>query len=175
MAAKILRRLHFGAQEVKIGRMVTYHHMRPKWLAASEQMTPRAIYRFFREAGEAGVDIVLLSLADSLAARDVLEANAAWRAQLDVTDRLLKAWFERRETAVAPPALVRGDEFIAAFNLTPGPIVGQLLEAVREGQVANLISTRDEAFAFAREWLSTPHKDTEAVAKGGNSDVTNIS
>lgn len=158
MVRAILRRLHFGGREVKIGRTVTLHHMRPKWLAVSEKVTSRAVYRFFRDTRESGVDVVLLSLADTLAKDDAPKADAVeWAAQLDITFRLLKAWFERRDRIVDPPTLVRGSELIERFDLEPGPIVGELLEVIREAQVTDRVSTRDEVFALAREWLVEKH------------------
>jgi len=39
------------------------------------------------------------------------------------------------------------------LNLEPGPIIGQLLEAIREGQAIGTIETREQAIEFAREQL----------------------
>jgi poly(A) polymerase/tRNA nucleotidyltransferase (CCA-adding enzyme) len=39
------------------------------------------------------------------------------------------------------------------LNLRPGPIIGQLLEDIREGQATGRISTREEALDFARVQL----------------------
>jgi poly(A) polymerase len=39
------------------------------------------------------------------------------------------------------------------LNLEPGRIVGQLLEAIREGQATGRIGTREQALDFAHEQL----------------------
>jgi hypothetical protein len=39
------------------------------------------------------------------------------------------------------------------LNLKPGRIIGQLLEAIREGQATGKIETREQALEFAREEL----------------------
>lgn len=160
MVATILRRLHFGAREVQIGRTVTCHHMRPKWLAGAGKVTRRAVYRFFRDTGDSGVDVVVLSLADTLALTDAPPDDASCAAQLDITQRLLDAWFEHRDRMVAPPALIRGTEVMDAFDLEPGPIIGELLEAVREAQATGGVSTRDEALSFAERWLTDQQPTT---------------
>lgn len=154
MVAGILRRLHFGNREVKIGHTVTFHHMRPKWLAGVGKATRRAIYRFFRDTRASGVDVILLSMADTLAIRAVPTELAGWEAQLDITHRLLEAWFRKRDSLVSPPALVRGTELIESFNLEPGPVIGELLEAIREAQAVGRVTNREEALAFARDWLA---------------------
>ena len=48
--------------------MVRYH-MRPTQMSHEGMPTRRAIYRYFRDTGSAGIDILFLSLADHLAAR----------------------------------------------------------------------------------------------------------
>jgi hypothetical protein len=40
------------------------------------------------------------------------------------------------------------------LNLEPGRIIGQLLEAIREGQATGKVSTREEAVAYAREEMN---------------------
>jgi hypothetical protein len=44
-----------------------------------------------------------------------------------------------------------GNELMKELNLEPGRIIGQLLEAIREGQATGQISTRDDALNYARE------------------------
>jgi len=154
MVAAILRRFHFGAREVQIGRTVTLHHLRPLWLAGADKVTNRAIYRFFRDTREAGLDVILLSLADGLARGDGPPDATAWQTKLDITNRLLTAWFERRDRLVEPPPLVRGGDLIAAFDLEPGRIVGELLEAIREAQAMGHVLTREDALALAGDWLA---------------------
>ncbi|MFQ5592650.1 MAG: HD domain-containing protein [Anaerolineae bacterium] len=154
MVAAILRRFHFGAREVQLGRTVTRHHPRPLWLAGADKVTNRAIYRFFRDTRKAGLDVVLLALADTLARGDEPPAAATWPVQLGITGRLLRAWFERRDSIVQPPPLVRGSDLIETFGLEPGPIVGELLEAIRETQVTGDVATRSEALELAGDWLA---------------------
>ena len=40
--------------------------------------------------------------------------------------------------------LVTGNDLMKVFNLTPGPIVGKLLESVKEAQFQGKIKTRHE-------------------------------
>ncbi|MFH1086471.1 MAG: hypothetical protein V1772_12010 [Chloroflexota bacterium] len=107
-----------------------------------------AIYRYFRRAGEAGVAGALMALAWQRA------AGAEVGAQARHAQTLWRAWFERRATAVDPPALISGDQLMAALGLAPGPAVGRLLEAVREAQVQGLVGASDEALALARRLLT---------------------
>lgn len=137
----------------RLGKIIR-HHMRPLLLAQTDALpTRRAIYRFFRDSGEAGVDICLLSLADSLATYGPGLPKDTWTHQLDVVRALLEAWWERNEESVSPPSLLTGRDLIQTLKMKPGPRVGQLLEAIREAQATGELGTREEAWSFARHWL----------------------
>ncbi len=151
MVRRILRRLRFGAREVELGQVIVRHHLRPRWLAKQERISNRAVYRYFRDTKDAGVDIVLLALADLMAHHPQVDVDELQR-QLLVTRRLLTAYYEERQV-VEPPPLVRGDDLMAEFGLEEGPLIGELLEAIREAQAAGQVSTREEALALAREAL----------------------
>jgi len=59
--------LRLSTEEGRRVSLVVANHLRPLQLAAEDGASRRAIYRFFSQTGAAGVDIVLLSLADFLA------------------------------------------------------------------------------------------------------------
>jgi hypothetical protein len=121
----------------------------------SEHKTPsrKAIYRFFRDAGEAGVDLVLLALADTRATRGHALTQETWAATLDICRIFLENYWEKPAETVAPPRLLDGNEVMTEFDLKPGPRVGDVLEAIRESQATGKVETREEALAFVRDWL----------------------
>jgi tRNA nucleotidyltransferase (CCA-adding enzyme) len=47
---------------------------------------------------------------------------------------------------------VDGEELMACLSLQPGPIVGEILAAITEGQAAGEINSREDALKFARNW-----------------------
>jgi poly(A) polymerase len=112
----------------------------------------RAIYRYFRDTGEAGIDILFLSLADHLATRGPHLNLAQWGEHAQIVEYVLAQRFQE-ESLVTPPKLVDGHDLINIFGMRPGPELGQLLEAVREAQAAGEIATRDEALAYVRDHL----------------------
>jgi poly(A) polymerase len=72
----ILERLRFSNKEIKLVELMVRYHLRPTQMSHEGMPTPRAIYRYFRDTGTNGIDILFLSLADHLAARGpVLDGN----------------------------------------------------------------------------------------------------
>ena len=97
------------------------------------------------------MDLVLLGLADVRATRAHALTIETWNAYLDVTRFLLENYWERPQEVIAPPRLVDVHELMRELGLKPGPVVGQLLEAIRENQAAGKIENREQALAFARD------------------------
>ena len=118
----------------------------------NELPSHRAIYRYFRDTGEAGIDILFLSLADHLAARGPQLNMAHWKEHSRTVDYVLTQRFEQ-ETLVIPPKLVDGYDLINIFDMSPGPKVGEFLEQVREAQASGELATREEALSYIREHL----------------------
>ena len=140
------------------GRLVTIirNHMRPLLLAQSgRELSRRAIYRFYKDTRSAGVDVCLLSLADTLATYNLSPPLIVWEELLDIVRHLLTAWFNQRSSTVSPSPLISGNDLIEQFGLKPGPIVGDLLEVVREAQAEGKVKTKEEAMALAHRLLGS--------------------
>ncbi|RMF50976.1 MAG: HD domain-containing protein, partial [Anaerolineae bacterium] len=62
-----MRALHMSGEEIGIVKRIVKNHMRPLLLGYDKAMpSRRAVYRLFRQTGDAGVDVCVLSLADFL-------------------------------------------------------------------------------------------------------------
>ncbi len=70
-------------------------HMRPLSLAQAQGRSPsrRAVYRYFQAAGENGLDIGLLALADHLATYNGPGDEQAWSTLVDLIAQLLPTLF----------------------------------------------------------------------------------
>lgn len=143
--------LHLSNLEIERSKLIVRHHMRPFLLGQTEELpTRRAIYRFFRDTGKAGIDICILSLADMLATYGATLKQDDWARHLTVVRSLLDAWWEHPQEQVAPPSLIDGHALMRALQLSPGPQIGQLLEAIREAQAIGTVNTREQALELAQ-------------------------
>lgn len=147
--------LHLSSAEIDYVHSVVKHHGRP-FLLTKETGLPsrRAIYRFFRDTGAAGVDICLLSLADLLGKYGAEVPEHELARHLDILRALLEAYYEQPQVSVDPPALLNGDELMAELGLAPGPKVGEILETLREAQAAGEIADHQQALALARSLVN---------------------
>ena len=159
MTERILERLRFSRREVRMVSAMVREHLRPGLISRDEGPSRKAVYRYFRDAGEAAIDTLFLSFADYLAARGPLLEMDDWRRYAGKIEHMLSAYREK-DTPVRPLKLIDGHDLIAVYHLEPGPRIGELLEAVREGQAAGELLTREDALAYAGRLLA---KETAAA------------
>ena len=147
----IMKRLMFSARETDMVSKIVEHHMRPGQMGG-EVPSRRAIYRYFRDTGDVGIDTIFLNLADHLAARGPYLELDKWREHTHSLAYVLEERF-KDESVVALPKLISGHDLIDIYGMTPGPQVGELLEAVREAQADGEVATREEALSFVQKRL----------------------
>jgi poly(A) polymerase len=148
----ILERLRFSNKEVRLIETMVRHHMRPTQMSQQGLPSARAIYRFFRDTGEAGIDILFLSLADHLAARGPDLDLSEWKWHAGQVNCVLTEC-TRRESIVSPPKLIDGNDLIHTFGLKPGPKIKEILESVREAQAAGELVDREQALSYVKNRL----------------------
>jgi putative nucleotidyltransferase with HDIG domain len=155
LAAARARALRLSSDEVARAGIVVRNHTQANFMARRlQQITPRALYRFFRDAGDCAPELAVFAVADCLGKRGLHTSadDCAW--SMAAAQRLLNEYYTRFERSVAPLPLITGRDVIA-LGARQGPSIGEVLEAVREAQMIGEIATRDEALALARRLLSS--------------------
>ncbi|MBM4462418.1 MAG: HD domain-containing protein [Chloroflexi bacterium] len=152
MAGDILQRLRFSNREMRTVQKIIESHLRLWQMGGEGKPTHRAIYRFFRDTEDASIDILFLTLADFLAAQGPHLDMSEWQQHCQMIEYIWSE-HEQEEARIIPQKLIDGHDLIDILRLEPSPVIGQLLEAIREAQGIGEITTREEAIAFARRQL----------------------
>ena len=153
--------LRLSRPEVGRIRAIVLNHRRPAELANSGVLGDGAVYRFFRATGEAGIEVILLYLAATLARLGSAPPAGEWGSKVGLARNLFEAWFERRDQVVRPKRLIAGDELAGALGLQAGRVIGELLEAIREAQAEGRVRDRDSAIQLARTLLESGRARTQ--------------
>ncbi len=158
VAAERASRYNLSNDEASRIASIVGNHMRFNACVADMQRekeppSRRAIYRFFRAAGDAGLDLVVLGLADQWGTREHTLDQESWNAALEVARILLENYLERPQESVEPPRLLDGNDIMREYGIQPGRTVGELLEAIREAQATGQVIDRETALRFGRDWL----------------------
>ena len=159
MALEITKRLSASTKDRRLAQLVAAHHMRPGQLGQDGEVTPRAIRRYFVDLGPTGIAVALFSLADHLATFGPQPLTGAWERHLTVVSLLLTRYIRERDS-ILPPRLLSPEELMRRLKLEPGPLVGELLEAIAEAQAEGTIHSKEEALWLAEERLAAPGSDS---------------
>jgi len=143
----IFKRLKFGKAEINIAEKVIHYHMRPGNLTQLPQITNRAIYRYFRDLGKEGIDLLILSLADRYSYLRISKKPEEIVRHHKKILKIFRRYYEEKEK-VTPPKLINGYEVMKICQIPPGPRVGELLRLIEEAQAEGKIKTKEEAKKF---------------------------
>ncbi len=126
------------------------HHLRPSQLRHGSAMpSPRAIFRYYRDVGDAAVDTLYLAMADVLAARGPDLSPERWANYARMVAAVLESGTEQPGNRNGNPPLINGHDLMDALDLPPGPRIGSLLERLREAEAVGEISSREDAMKLA--------------------------
>jgi len=154
-AELMLSRLRFSNKEIRFVAAMVEAHMRPNQMGPEAILpTPKAVYRFLRDTGDAAVATLYLSLADHLAARGPALDLDNFREHVTIVGYVLAEL--GRQAAKPPKRLVDGNELQMRFGLNPGPKMGKVLEAVTEAQATGELSTKEEALELVSRLILEP-------------------
>ncbi len=150
VSEQILRRLRFCGRTCSMVRSMVRYHLRPSQLSQKGELpTSRAMYRYYRDVGDVAVDTLYLNMADYLAARGPDIELDDWEEHCRMLGHVMAHCESGPDRADKPSWLIDGHDLIAEFLLEPGPIIGEVLETVREAQSAGEIGTKQEALDLA--------------------------
>jgi tRNA nucleotidyltransferase/poly(A) polymerase len=142
------RSLRYSESEAVLARSIARCGFRANDI--EDDISDLAAHRYFRDCGSPGIEAALLYLAISFAQSPTQDE---WEVKVSVVRKIFEVWFEKHGEIVNPEKLLRGNDLSSALNLSPGPIIGELLAAIAEEQVEGRVSSKDEALEFARDRL----------------------
>ena len=150
IAEQRLSSLRLSHRAISLVSAMVLHHLRPSQLRQGWEMpSRRAIYRYYRDLGEAAVDTLYLAMADFLAARGPELSPERWGNYARMIATVLEAGAEPPHKEVRARGLVDGHDLINTLNIPPGPLIGTLLERLREAEAVGEVATREDALNLA--------------------------
>lgn len=135
-------------------RLLSIFKADPEPLIAEAPLDVLTQHRFWYTTGPAGVDVIILTLARFLADNELNIDQDVWVRVLERARVLLDAYFGHHAEIVAPVLVIDGNRLMKALGLKPGPVIRELLDLIREGQVTGTVTDEASALVAARTYLS---------------------
>jgi poly(A) polymerase len=161
LAGPIFKRLHLSRRHANWVEGVIGQHQRPLALYVAQSrngLRPKAIGKFLRVGGAITPHLIVHAMADNLGKNPTNHHHHL--APMAFWEQLLNAYFATAAPPGAPP-LLGGHDLMAAFGLTPSPLLGTLLRGIEEARLAGTIGNRQQAL----EWVERYLKEKERRSK----------
>lgn len=145
LAQGIMLRLKFASQAREGIILLVENHMRILTLATGEPLD-KALRRLIHTMGEEIRLLLLLGLAETGS-----QGNGEGGEQgrfMHLCERIWELY--EKEDLIAPEPLLRGRDLLAMGH-APGPLMGEILNEVRQRQIAGELRTTAEALRFVQE------------------------
>jgi len=153
LAASLCRRLRLSNQEINFVSQLVLQHTRPLHLFSLTRTSTRALARFFRLGPELFWPLLLLSASDYMAFQELTSVGGDLQPLRQRIGGWLDVYYEQLKPREIEPPIVNGHDLIRCLHLSPGPVVGRLLNALAELQWEGSIGTQQEAFEQAARLL----------------------
>jgi len=141
---EIASRFKLGRKTTRIITTSILYHMRLINYRSTKHITQRAMYRFFRDLGDASFDTLVLIYADKMAASKSPTDNNEHLSIRALANNLMDYYFQ--EYSKSPPeSLLTGNEIMEILALKPGKKIGELITLIEEAEREGRITTREEA------------------------------
>ncbi len=157
LGADIAKRLKLSNDELYSLHKMILWHLRPGYLADSENPTPRAKFRYFRDAAGEALSVLLLSLADQRATKGPLTTMNARKQHERVVARLIREYLAKGKEK-RKERLVNGNDLMKKFKLPPSKLIGKILSELEELQAIGKVKTKAEAIKAASKLVKSPKK-----------------
>ncbi|MBU2540485.1 MAG: HD domain-containing protein [Candidatus Omnitrophica bacterium] len=157
IAERIGERLRLSLKEIKMLKTLIYWHLRPGFMADIQDLSRRALFRYFRDTGTEAASVALLSLADQRATRGRLKRGPDRKSHEQLIRLLLRHYFSKAKKRNKPP-FINGHDVIRSLRLKPGPLIGRILNEVNEAQAEGVLRNKRQALLWAKKFYKKINK-----------------
>ncbi len=154
MVKAVSKRLRWSRNKAKFVANLVRLHMRPFHLLNDLRRSgpsKRAMRRLLDEIGEDYPALFLLSMADSMAGCGPMKPEGLDDEIAKLFNKIHHFYLKSLKPVEDSPPLVKGNDVMEILGISPGPLVGQILRAVKEAQVEGVVSNREQALTFIEE------------------------
>lgn len=154
IVAKVAKRFKLGRKATTILSTVIENYPRIAHLSQIKSAADRVYFRYFRDLGSEGLEVLILSWADV-----VSRGPGIFCSPLEINLRTLinsvAHYYFETFTVTSPQPLISGRDIIEQFGLKEGKVIGGLLNQVARAESEGLLSSSREALTYIEKLIKT--------------------
>ena len=150
MCQPLLKELKFSKKQIEYISSMIKNHIYPSNVIVAPDLNEKVMMRYLRKMGADVIDNIILAKADRLSARGPAITDEIVKENLDGLEKLLNFYFEKKETLKPLPKLLDGFEVMQIKNIKQSPLLGKILNELKEAQINGDVVTKEDAIEFVR-------------------------
>lgn len=152
MIRPLAQRSKWPRSLAKLVEKLVLWHLRPGQLFHTGEPTVKALNRFYRNVGEDFAELMLLAFADFGSTRGPGLTGDKREALHQSLHSLVDGYPTYLESIANIPKLLGGADVMRLLDIRPGPIVGEILNALSEAQEFKEVTNTAQAEAFVHSY-----------------------
>lgn len=137
-------RLKWSKKESALLYKYVAQHMTPLVLYKKNDVSGKALYKFFSEAGTETLDLLLIALADIISTRKLLDPHEEMGIFKVHVEYIANNYITRYKPIEDITRIISGREVMEAVDLTESTFVGEVLEDIKKAMFYGHIPTHKE-------------------------------
>lgn len=150
MCQPLLKELKFSKKQIEYISSMIKNHIYPSNVIVAPDLNEKVMMRYLRKMGADVIDNIILAKADRLSARGPAITDEMIKENLDGLEKLLNFYFEKKETLKPLPKLLDGFEVMQIKNIKQSPLLGRILNELKEAQINGDLVTKEDAIEFVK-------------------------
>ncbi len=150
MCQPILRELTFSNKQISYIKTIIKNHMYPTMVVSAPELNDKVMMRFVRKAGDDAIDMIIVAKADRLSALGPEITKETVNQNIALLNKLQDFYIKSLETIVPLPKLLNGNEVMEILGISPSPLLGEIMKALREAQISSEVTNKQEAIQFVK-------------------------
>lgn len=106
--------------------------------------------KFYRKMENFVIDVILLAMADRLSARGEKVTPEMVNKNITNLTVLLNNYLEQKKNIKPIEKLLDGTEIMELLQIPQSPLLGKIINALKEAQISGDVNTKQEAKDFIR-------------------------
>jgi len=152
MAGGICRNLRFSNHQTRYVDVIIRNHLRPLFLFTAYRegrLNQRAVNRFFLKTKPYSIDLLLLAVADAQGKGSGSDSDGFTK----FADTLVSDYIDGFLPMAAAPSPIDGHDIMSAFGLPPSPLIGEIINYIKEQRLIFPIKSREDALDRVKNFL----------------------